>query len=182
MDDPTINTIYSRRITRFFSGQPINSGVLERIVEAARWAPSAGNRRLQKFVVVTDPIAINHIRIMAPGIDGLPPAMIVVCTDWQKAGRMGVSVDHPSVYIDVGAAMQNLLLAAHALDVGAGPATSFSRAAVQELLDLPRWLSPDLIVNLGYPDEKPRGGNIRPAKPLSWRDLTFWNRYPGSDE
>jgi nitroreductase len=100
-----------------------------------------------------------------------------VCTDWKKAGAQGFSQEHHSIYMDVGAAMENMLLAAHALGVGAGPVTSFSQSAVQELLDLPGWLLPDLVVCLGYPGEKPPGGNVRPLKPLRWQDLIFWERY-----
>jgi nitroreductase len=176
--NPIIQAIRSRRVVRYFSGQPVTPEILEAIVEAARWAPSGGNRRLHKFVVVTRPKTIENIRILAPGIDGFPAALIVICTDWQKAEAQGFAPHHRMIFIDIGTAAENMLLAAHALGIGAGPVTSFSQAAVQELLDLPGWLSPDLIICLGYAGEKPPGGNVKPVKPLRWQDLTFWEKYP----
>jgi nitroreductase len=180
--NPIIQAIRSRRVTRHFSDRSLTQEILETIVEAARWAPSGGNRRLHKFVVVVNSKTIQNIRIMAPGIDSNPAAMIVICTDWEKAERQGFSPDHRMIWIDVGTATENILLAAQALGVGAGPATSFSPGAVQELLDLPDWLIPDLIVCLGYPSEKPPGGNVKPSKPLKWQDLTIWEKYPDKPE
>jgi hypothetical protein len=54
------------------------------------------------------------------------------------------------LYIDVGTAAQTMLLAAHSLGLGSGIVTSFSQAAVSEVLNLPEHLSPEMFVCLGY--------------------------------
>ena len=176
-----LKIIRSRRVSRYFLENSIPMPELEAIVEAGRWSPCAGNRRLQRFVVVTEFPLIETIRIMAPGIDGYPRALIVLCIDWEMARVQGIKPTHPSVYIDTGMATENLLLAAHVLKIGAGPVTSFSKAAVQEILDLPESLSPELIVCLGYPAASTRGGKVKPPKALHWRDITYWNRFQKSN-
>jgi len=86
---------------------------------------------------------------------------------------------HCNVFIDVGTAAENMLLAAHALGLGSVPVASFSKEALKVLLDLPDWLSPDLIICLGYPAKDPRSTRMIPAKPIRWQDLTYWERYDG---
>ena len=69
--------------------------------------------------------------------------------------------------------MATILLAPHALGVGAGPVTSFSRAAVAEVLRLPDSWRPELVVCLGHPG--PGGPAPMRGRPgLTWRDLTRW--------
>ncbi len=175
-----IETIRSRRVTRFFDSRPIDKQTLETIVETGRWSPAAGNRRFSRFIVVTDPATIEAIQMLAPGIDGLPTALIVICVDWKMAASMGVDADHPTVYYDTAMAAQNMLLAAHTLEIGAGPVTSFSKAAVRLLLKLPEWMSPDMILCLGYPDTSKKWRKTKPARPLRWQDITWWEVYSES--
>lgn len=177
MTDPVIETIRSRRVTRTFSDAPVSRADLETVVEAARWAPSASNNRLQKFIVIQNPRKIRQIRAISPGMFGYPPALVIICTDWRKAESLGLPVGDCGAYIDVGTAAENMLLAAHALGLGAGPVTSFSKAALKVLLDLPDWLSPDMIICLGHRAKTERVRRTRPAKPLRWQDLTYWERF-----
>ena len=177
MSNPVIETIRSRRVIRSFTDQPVSKTDLETVVEAGRWAPSASNNRLQKFIVVQNPRRIRQIRAISPGMFGHPPVLVIICTDWRKAKRLGLPVGNRGAYIDVGTAAENMLLAAHALGLGAGPVTSFSKEALKVLLDLPDWLSPDLIVCLGHRAEDSRLRRTMPAKPLHWQALTFWEGY-----
>jgi len=66
-NNPIIQAIRSRRVTRHFSDQPLTQEILETIVEAARWAPSGGNRRLHKFVVVVDPRPFRTYALLHQG-------------------------------------------------------------------------------------------------------------------
>lgn len=179
MKNPVIETIWSRRARRAFSDEPIDKETLDTVVEAARWAPSAGNRRLQKFVVVQDGQRIRQVRTLSPGMWGYPAAFVVICTDWQKAEAQGHRRGECGIYIDVGTAMENVLLAAHALGLGAGPVTSFSKAGVQVLLNLPRWLSPEVIVCLGHPLPKSEEPHVKPPRVIHWKELTYWEQYDG---
>lgn len=174
MSNETIATIKSRRVIRSFTDEPISQENLETVVEAARWAPSASNLRLQKFIVVQNSETIRKIRTVSPGMGGYPTALVVICTDWQKAEAAGLPREDCGPYIDVGTAAENMLLAAHALGLGAGPVTSFSKEAVKVLLNLPDRLSPDMIICLGHAAPDARSQRTKPAKPLHWQDLTYW--------
>jgi len=109
--------------------------------------------------------------MVSPGMIARPTAAIVICTDWAKAIDFGFRPDVPGPWIDVGTVTATILLAAHSIGIGAGPVTSFSKAAVSALLRLPDGLEPDMIVCLGHPAS---GGPapIRRGRSLSWQDLT----------
>lgn len=177
MSNDTMATIKSRRVVRSFTAEPISRDHLETIVEAARWAPSASNSRLQKFIVIEMPSTIENIRTVSPGMGGYPTALIVICTDWHKAEATGLPRSYCGPWIDVGTAAENMLLAAHALGLGAGPVTSYSKEAVKVVLDLPDWLSPDMIICLGHAAPDWQSKRTKLAKPLRWQDLTYWERF-----
>ena len=168
-----LEAIRSRRVVRSMTAEPVGRDALETILDAARWAPTAGNRHLQRFVVTDDPATLRVLRAVSPGMLQRPTAAITICTDRALAARYGFGPDAPGLSIDVGAAMTTLLLAAHAIGIGAGPVTSFSRAAVAVVLQLPEGWVADLIVCLGHP--APGGAAPMRGRPgLTWRDLTTW--------
>jgi nitroreductase len=150
-DDPVLAAIFSRRVTRAMTDEPVAREDVDIIVRAAGAAPNAGNRRLQPVVAVTDPAMLRLLRLVSPGMIARPTAAVVVCIDLARAQDYGFAPDTPGLYIDVGTAMATMLLAAHALGVGAVPVSSFSRAAVGRLLDLPTTTVPRMIVCLGTP-------------------------------
>ena len=55
-------------MVRAMADRPIERTQLEEILEAARWAPNAGNRHLHRFVVVQDPLTLRVLRMVAPGM------------------------------------------------------------------------------------------------------------------
>jgi nitroreductase len=71
-----------------------------------------------------------------------------------------------------------MLLAAHALRLGSGPVTSFSKAAVGAALNLPGSLRPEMIICLGHPDRNEPPPMSRRRR-LSWQDVTHWGRFEG---
>jgi nitroreductase len=97
-----------------------------------------------------------------------------------RAAGYGFPPDAPGPHIDVGTATATLLLAAHALGIGAGPVTSFSRAAVTVVLRLPHGWVPELVVCLGHPAPVSQP-SMRRRPRLTWRDLTTWLPATGSE-
>lgn len=178
---PIFDAIRRRRVARAFSDQPVERALLQRLVETGRWAPSAGNRRIHIFGIVDDALLIRKLRMLSPGMLGSPPALITICTDWQRAGQAGVKCDDLTVWIDVGTVTQNMLLAAYEMGLGAGPVTSFSRSGVQVLLRLPGHVTPALMVCLGYTVPQPRVTRPGAGTPIRLSDLTFWNTYAQQD-
>jgi nitroreductase len=169
--NPVLAAIRSRRVVRSMDGDPVGREALETILDAARWAPSAGNRHLQRFVATDDPGTLRVLRMVSPGMIARPTAAIVICTDWSLAVDFGFRPDVPGPWIDVGTAAATILLAAHSIGVGAGPVTSFSKAAVSALLRLPDGLAPDMIICLGHPAPG-APAPIRRGRTINWRDLT----------
>jgi nitroreductase len=177
--DIVFETMRTRRAVRAFSAEPVSVADIRRIIAAARWASSAGNRRLHRFFVTRDPAKIDLISAVGPGFYGRPPALIVICTDLAKARELGVKESRDtSTWIDVGTAAMNMQLMAHALGLGTTPVTSVSRSGLVEALELPDHLRPDLILQLGHPapDAVPGFGSSQRIRP---EDITDWERVGG---
>ncbi len=171
--DAVLATIRSRRVVRAMTAEPLPRAALEQILDAGRWAPTAGNRHIQRFVATDDPATLRVLRMVSPGMLQRPVAAITVCTDRALAARYGFPPGAAGLHVDVGTAAATLMLAAHALGVGAGPVTSFSRAAAEVVLRLPPGWTAELILCLGYP--APSGpAPVRSRPHLTWRDLTRW--------
>ena len=148
---PVYDALRTRRVTRAMSAEPVAPDLVDRVVESARWAPNAGNRRLQPVQAVTDPVTLRLLRAVSPGMVPRPQAAVVICLDTARAEEFGFQPGHRGLYVDIGTTAATLLLAAHSLGVGACPVTSFSRAAAARILGLRAGLSPEMIVCLGHP-------------------------------
>ncbi|MGE3288580.1 MAG: nitroreductase family protein [Pseudonocardia sp.] len=171
--EAVLAAIRSRRVVRAMTTEPLHREQLETILDAGRWAPTAGNRHLQRFVATDDPTTLRLLRMVSPGMLQRPVAAIAICTDRPRAAEFGFSPDAPGLHVDVGTAAATLLLAAHAIGVGAGPVTSFSRAAVAVVLRLPTGWVPELVVCLGHPAPG-APAPMAARRRLTWRDLTTW--------
>jgi nitroreductase len=171
--NPVLDAIRSRRVVRALTSEPVERGAIESILDAGRWASTAGNRHLQRFAVTDHPGTLRVLRMVSPGMIQRPTAAITICVDRGLAAAYGFPPSAAGVYVDVGTAAATMMLAAHSLGIGVGPVTSFSHAAVAIALDLPAGWSPELILCLGHPaPTQPPGMSARPS--LSWRDLTIW--------
>ena len=173
MTDPVLVAIRQRRVVRDMTSEPVERRVVEQILDAARWAPTAGNRHLPRYVATVDPVILSLLRMVSPGMVQKPTAAIMVCVDRALSARYGFRPDAPGPYIDVGTATATMLLAAQALCIGAGPVSSFSRAAVSVVLQLPPGWIPELVICLGHPAPQQLAG-MSPRRRLTWQDLTQW--------
>jgi nitroreductase len=176
MSDEVLKTIKSRRVIRSMSDKKVARTQLEKIVEAGRWAPAGGNQRTNRFVVIEDPLTLNLIRMFSPGMYQRPQAVILICIDWDVVESYQSSEMDRTPYIDLGASMQTLMLAAHAIGLGSGPVTSFSKSALRVVLNLPSNLSPEILICVGYPSPKSQLP-MRPKKKVTWQSLTDWERF-----
>lgn len=175
--DVLFEIMRTRRAVRAFTDEPVVVADIQRIIAAARWASSAGNRRLHRFFVTRDPAKIDLVSMVGPGFYGIPAALIVICTDLDQAERSGVLEDDETTWIDVGTAAMNMQLMAHALGLGTTPVTSVSQSGLRAALDLPDRLRPDLILQLGYPAAQPGPRSTRGPR-LRVEDITDWEE-PG---
>jgi nitroreductase len=146
-----LEAIRTRRVTRRMSDDPVDPAQIEAVIGAARWAPNAGNRRLQPVLPVTDAVTLRLLKAVSPGMVPAPQAALVICLDTARAEEFGFQPGHRGLYVDIGTTAAVLLLAAHSVGLGACPVTSFSRAAAARVLGLRAGLSPELVVCLGHP-------------------------------
>ena len=141
--------IRTRRSVRRYTDEPVDPGVLRRLVEAACWAPTGGNAQAWRFVVVVAPERMSRLRMVAPGMSGRPPAAIAVCIDRRVAEpSWGVETDQLAA-MDAAMAAQNILLEARGDGLGTCVVASFNAAGLQRLLRLPAHVVPLLLVAVG---------------------------------
>ena len=173
-----LELIKTRRVIRNMTDQPVQRAQIEKILEAARWAPAGGNHRLLRFLAIQNPSTLQIMRKVSPGMSQRPTAAIVICIDWGQVKYHKIPVHDRTIYIDVGTAMENMMLAAHAIKLGTGPVTSFSKEALRVVLNIPENLSPEVIICIGHAAPKDQMAMI-PKKKVTWQSLTDWERYEG---
>lgn len=161
--------IKRRRSIRQFTGDPLGKDTLARILDAARWAPTASNQQRWRFVVVTSATVRELIKNFSPGIFAIPAAYIVICVE--KAPDAGNRAE-VSYLADCAIAAQNIMLAAYAVGIGSCVVLAFSKTAVAEVLNLPENVEPLLVVTLGYPAEAPE-----PPPRLDLNQIAFIDEY-----
>jgi nitroreductase len=164
----TLEAISTRRSIRLYTGQPIASEIIEKLLRAAMQAPSAGNQQPWQFVVVAERARLNALAEALPYGKMLQQAAagVVVCGDLGREKSAGYWVQ------DCSAATQNLLLAAHALGLGAVWIGVYPRddrvRAVQARLGLPEGVIPLCVVALGYPAEQKGGVDRYDESRVHW--------------
>jgi nitroreductase len=160
--------IHGRRSIRKYSDQDIEGRLLEKVLEAAVWAPTASNAQSWVFICVTDPATVHRIKVISPGIFWEPKALICVCSDQQKAGR---SKTGPLLAVfDCAMASQNMMLRAFDLGLGTCAIRSTNMEALREIVKAPPHIQPELLIEIGYPADDPKA-------PARNHDIIFWDRY-----
>lgn len=150
------DAIKGRRSVRSFVDKPVQRALLERLIEAAIWAPSGGNAQTWRFVAVSDPNQLQRIKTVSPGLLGDPTAVIAICQDLAEARAKGSTLGESFLApVDAAMATQNMLLAAHAEGLGTCVIASFHRRAVGRLLGVPETVEPMLLVSVGWSDITP---------------------------
>ncbi|MCX7780367.1 MAG: nitroreductase family protein [Negativicutes bacterium] len=144
---------------RNFKPQPVPEPTISRIIEAANWAPSAGNLQPWFFYVVTNPAIKQRLAAACQGQHQVEeaPAVIVVMADPAKSNERYAERGAQLYCLqDTAAATQNILLAAEGLGLGACWVGAFDERKVQEIVEAPPRLRAVAIVCLGYSDEPKR--------------------------
>ena len=172
--DTVFDVIKNRRVTRTYLPEPVADELLARLVAAARWASSAGNRHVHKFFITRDPHKIALVRSFSPGLLSEPPALIFILTDHEVAARERLQAGDDANAVDVGTAAQNMMTMAQALGLGSCPVTSFSKSGVATVLGLPPSLTPELMLMVGHPRPVERALRTEAPKPVRVQDLTYW--------
>ena len=162
-----IGIITSRRSIRRFTPDPVPEDLVERVLEAGRWAPSGLNNQPWRFAIVRDREHIReiskltHYERVVLGAQVLIPVFI----DTGKIYHREKDIQ------GIGACLQNMLLEIHALGLGAVWLGEIIRSNLQvkEILGLGDELELMAVLAVGYPDETPK-----PIKRKALRELIVY--------
>jgi nitroreductase len=151
-----LSLIFGRRSVRVYAPGAISDELIKKLLEAAMAAPSAMTKDPWRFVVVRKTETLDELASALPGGKMLvtATAAIVVCGDQETAFEQ-----HESFLLqDCSAAIENLLLCAHGLGLGAcwvgvHPLPEACRK-LKKLLELPASFVPVATVSLGLPGEQ----------------------------
>lgn len=162
-----VDLLLTRRSIRRYRGEGVPLDVILRILDIARYAPSAKNSQPWEFIVVTDREKLDklsEIHAWAKPVKRAPAAVVVVC-DRSKS---------PTSYLmDCANAAIYMMLAAHAYGVGTVWIQALrDQDAIREILGIPSDRDPVAIIAMGWPAEDPPP---RPRKPLE--ELVHINEY-----
>jgi nitroreductase len=155
----TLNAIRTRRSIRRYLDQAVNKDLIQEMLSAAMQAPSARNQQPWHFVVIDDRTILGKIPEFMPNASMAAgaPLGILVCGDLDLEKSAGYWV------VDCSAATENLLLAAHALGLGACWCGVFPREkrmeGLQKLLGLPKNVIAHSLVVVGHPAEQVHAEN-----------------------
>lgn len=145
--------IHTRRSVRKYTGEPLSEEQLHAILAAGMAGPTAGNSQSWRFVVITDKTLLSRIQNVQPfaRMARNSGATILVCGDLTAEQYPG----RPFWNQDAAAAMENMLLAAHALGLGACWCAVHPEAAweqgMRELTGLPEHVRPLGLCVIGHP-------------------------------
>ncbi len=146
--------IKQRRSIRSYREIELEDSKLNRVLEAARLAPSANNRQEWKFIAVKDKLLREKLAEAASRqyFIAQAPVVIAACaTESQSVMRCG----QPRYTVDISIAVSFMLLQAAELGLGTCWIGAFDEARVKEILKVPDGIRVVAITPLGYPAEEP---------------------------
>lgn len=182
--------IKTRRSIRKYKPDPVSDEDLQKIIEAAHWAPSWGNTQCWRFIVVRDTDikarvgkTLYKVRFEDGWLDNAAvqaiaqaPVLIVVCA---QKGLAGFNPDGTPVtdredwlLFDIALCVQNLTLAARALGLGTVIVGDFDHHEASAILGVPEGYTVVTMTPLGYPGH---AGQLPPRKELT--DIIYTDKF-----
>jgi len=159
-----INAILKRRSIRAFDKKQISNESVKNLLEAARWAPSGGNRQFWRFIEIRDQRRLSMIKVFSAGLKGDPTLIIAIGADIKEQLNL----------LDLGMAAENIMLEAVEMGLGSCAIASFSEEPMKQLLNMPKEMRIILLISIGYPAEYPKP---RPKKTL--QEIAFSEKFGG---
>ena len=159
--------IKERRSIRAFKPQDVPEETVEKLVDAARHAPSAGNTQPWAFVIARKPETKKKLAKAAYNQTFVEeaPVVIVVCADEKRSsthyGRRGKTL---YCIQDTAAATQNILLTAYSIGLGTCWVGAFDEKEAKKALKTPNGIRPVAMIPIGYPNKAP---SLRVRRPVN---------------
>lgn len=162
--------LYGRRsIRKFDKTRPVPRELLEKLLDAAIWAPSSCNYQMWDFVVVDDPAINERLGRLSTQMANAPVNVVVAYgRDYSEEAWANVQ--------SASAAIENMSLAAHAMGLGTFWITQTGDAEkLREIVGLPYERMVVAVLAVGYPAVMPKRGPRR--RPIT--EVGHWNHYAG---
>ena len=135
---------------RSFADTPIPDDILNQILEAGRIAPTAMNLQPQRVFVIRSEEALAKMRTVKKCYGA--GTVLMICGDTEAACNRPI-VDHCMAEMDCTIAATQMMLAAQSLGVGSCWICAFDVSAMAAVFDLPKNLTPYILLALGYPSD-----------------------------
>ena len=154
--DAVIENIMTRHSVRSYTDESVSDEMIETMLRAGMAAPSAMNRQPWEFVVLKERATLDSLagKLKYAKMLAEAPLAIVVCAKTHFVNRDGENVENMFWEHDASAATENILLAAHALGLGAvwtAASDPVRSAAVREALGIPGEITPLCVIPIGHP-------------------------------
>jgi len=169
MKEAVLSAIYGRRSVREFSPEPVAEDDVREVLRAASWAPSGLNNQPWRFAVVRDAGLRGKLAAQTRYGRVIEAAPVAVAVFIDRESMYHDTKDHQAM----GACLQNLLLAAHALGLGAvwlGEILKNANA-VRDVLELSERYELMAVVALGHPARGDQTSQRRPLDELIIKNL-----------
>lgn len=177
-DHPVLDLIAARWSPRAFSSRPVEEAKLSSVLEAARWAPSAGNEQPWRFIVATkaqpDAYAALLGCLKEKNQSWARSAPVLMLTLAKRHFRDDEARPNPHAWHDLGQALASMSLQATALGLAVHPMAGFSPERAREAFALPPALEPVTALALGYPGDPetlPRDLQVKERAPRRRKPL-----------
>lgn len=168
-----MDLIEKRRSIRSYKSQEVSEEDLNYVLEAFRKAPSAKNLQPWKLVVVRDKKKINDLAIACNNQTFLAEAPVLIVTCAKEGEAYGMMGGYMNSYpVDIGIAMEHLILAATEKGLGTCWIGAFKEKLIKDLLEIPGDVRVVAVTPLGYPVGE---GKLRGRKPLS--EIVCYDKY-----
>jgi nitroreductase len=157
----TWDTIRARRNVRAYTDAPIPSDALDRILEAAWRAPSASNRQMWDFVVVTERdelVKLAEVWQGAGHVAGSAATIALIAPDPDSDRTRDL------IQYDLGQVTMQIMLAAADLGIGSGHSAVGDQDAARALLGVPDGHFTAWLIALGYPADRPLAPIVHPNR------------------
>ena len=157
--------IKSRYSVRSYLNKPVEQEKLDRVLEAARMAPSGSNRQSWRFVVVREAETRRKLVRACSDQTFVGQAPVVIAAVGLTPDRV-MSCDVPGDPVDVAIALEHVALASTAEGLGTCWIGAFNQDQVRALLGIPADAKVIGVMTLGYPADHPRPKTRKPVKEL----------------
>lgn len=169
------DAIESRVNVKVFDKREVPDELIAQILMAGTFAASAGDIQPWEFVVVKEKSTKTEISLACLRQKHVEetPLLLIVCANLEKVAlKFGQRGKEFYAIQDTGACIQNMLLAAHALGLGASWVHAFEEEAIKKILKMPDKIKPLGILTIGFPlpYEKYYKTEVIPFENISWSE------------